>query len=97
MSVPKLSHEKITHLSHVVVRALENAPGARFTTDRNQVRLKVVDLLRHEMRRDEEVERRVRAKIVSQKRAIPEGSQEWDILFRKYYEEELSRIRGTRG
>ncbi|MGH9869278.1 MAG: DUF507 family protein [Candidatus Polarisedimenticolia bacterium] len=94
---PKLSHEKITHLSHVVVRALENVPGARFTADRNQVRLKVVDLLRHEMRRDEEVERRVRAKIVSQKRVIPEGSQEWDIMFRKYYEEELSRIRGARG
>jgi hypothetical protein len=49
------------------------------------------------MRRDEEIERRVRTKIVSQKRAIPEGSQEWDILFRKYYEEELSRIRGARG
>jgi len=97
LSGPKLSHEKTTHLSHVIVRALENAPGTRFTADRNLVRLKVVDLLRHEMRRDEEVERRVRAKIVSQKRIIPEGSQEWDILFRKYYEEELSRIRGARG
>ncbi len=97
MTGPKLSHEKVTHLSHIIVRALEGAEGASLTADRNQVRLKVVDLLRQELRRDEEVERRVRSKIVSQKRAIPEGSQEWDILFRKYYEEELSRIRGARG
>ena len=97
MNGPKLSYEKVTHLSHVIVRALEEAPGARLNADRNQVRLKVVDLLRQELRRDEEIERRVRTKIVSQKRSIPEGSQEWDILFRKYYEEELSRIRGARG
>ena len=49
-------------------------------------------LLRQELRRDEEVERRVRSKIVSQKRAIPEGSQEWDILYRKYYNEEVKKL-----
>jgi len=91
----KLSHEKVTHLSHVLTDALAGAPGVTFLHDRNQVRLKVVDLLRRELRHDEEVERRVRSKIVSQKRAIPEGSQEWDILFRKYYEEELDKIRSV--
>ncbi|HEY3175915.1 MAG TPA: DUF507 family protein [Candidatus Polarisedimenticolia bacterium] len=93
----KLSHEKVTHLSHVLTKALEEAPGITLLRDRNSVRLKVVELLRAEMRRDEEVEKRVRAKIVGQKRQIPEGSQEWDILFRKYYEEELGKIRGSRG
>lgn len=93
----KLSHEKMTHLSHILVKALEGAPGVTLLRDRNSVRLKVVELLRAEMRRDEEVENKVRAKIVGQKRQIPEGSQEWDILFRKYYEEELGKIRGSRG
>ncbi|HKY33651.1 MAG TPA: DUF507 family protein [Candidatus Polarisedimenticolia bacterium] len=93
----KLSHEKVTHVSHVLAKALAGAPGVRFAADRNDVRLKIVDLLRAELRRDEEIERRVRTKIVSQKRAIPEGSQEWDVLFRKYYEEELGKIRGVRG
>ena len=93
----RLSHEKVTHLSHVIVRALEGVPGLSFETDRNLVRLKAMDLLRAELRRDEEIEQHVRAKILSQRRQIPEGSQEWDILFRKYYEEELNKIRGVRG
>jgi hypothetical protein len=93
----KLNHEKQTHMSHVIVKALEAAPGVKLLDDRNQVRLKALDLLRAELRRDEEVEQRVRGKILAQKRSIPEGSQEWDILFRKYYEEELHKIRGFRG
>ena len=94
----KLTHEKMTHLSHIIVNSLEAVPGVIFKRDRNQVRLKVVDLLRAELRKDEDIERRVRSKIMSQKRgSIPEGSQEWDILFRKYYEEELNKIRSVRG
>jgi len=93
----KLSHEKVIHLSHVDVQALAGVQGMRFTKERNEVRLRIVDLLRLELRKDEEIERRARAKITAQKRSIPEGSPEWDILFRKYYEEELSRLRGARG
>ncbi len=93
----KLSHEKTTHLSHVILRALELAPGVLLMKDRNTVRLRVVDLLRAELRKDEEIESRVRAKITAQKRAIPEGSPEWDILFRKYYEEEVGKLRAAAG
>jgi len=93
----KLTHEKMTHLSHIIVNALEKAEGVSFAAEHNQVRLKVLELLRAEVRKDEEIERRVRLKIMTQKRSIPEGSQEWDILFRKYYEEELNKIRSVRG
>ena len=93
----KLMHEKMTHLSHIITNALENVAGVKFTADRNHVRLKVLELLRAEMRKDEEIERRVKLKIMTQKRSIPEGSQEWDILFRKYYEEEFNKVRSVRG
>jgi len=89
----KLSHEKIVHLSHVLLAAVEAAPGIRLLKDRNDVRLDILSLLRTELHKDEEIERRVRTKIVSQKKNIPEGSQEWDILFRKYYEEEIGKLR----
>ena len=92
----KLSHEKIVHLSHVIVTALDETSSADFTTSRNEVRLKIVDLLRQQLRHDEEIEQRVRSKIVTQKRSIPEGSQEWDVLFKKYYEEELNKIRSVK-
>ncbi len=91
----KLSHEKTTHLSHVVLKALEGLDGVRLLADRNHVRLKVLDLLREQLRKDEQIELRVRTKIQTQKRSIPEGSQEWDILYRKYYEEELDRFTKT--
>jgi hypothetical protein len=93
----KLSHEKTTHLSHVILRALEGASGVLMNKDRNTVRLRIIDLLRVELRKDEEIETRVRAKITAQKRTIPEGSPEWDILFRKYYEEEVGKLRTTAG
>jgi uncharacterized protein len=34
---------------------------------------------------------KVRAKIDSLKRSVPEGSQEWDILYHQYMEEELGK------
>ncbi len=92
----KLGHEKMVHLSHVLVAAVEAASGVRLLKDRNDVRLDILNLLKIELRKDEETERRVKAKIVSQKRSIPEGSQEWDILFRKYYEEEIGKLRYVR-
>jgi len=92
----KLSHEKVVHLSHVLMGALEAASGVRLLKERNDVRLDILTLLRNELRKDEEIERRVRSKIVTQKRTIPEGSQEWEILFRKYYEEEIGKLREIR-
>lgn len=91
----KLSHEKTTHLSHVVVKALESIDDARLLAESNKVRLRILDMLREQLRRDEQIELRVRTKIQTQKRSIPEGSQEWDILYRKYYEEELDKYAGA--
>ena len=48
----KLSHEKSTHLSHVMVKALDGLPGVGFLQDRNPVRLKLLELLRAELRRE---------------------------------------------
>ena len=89
----KLSHEKIIHMSHVLVKALSETPGVRLNKDPNDVRLDIVRIMKREFRRDEEIERRVHAKISTQKRGIPEGSEEWDILYRKYYEEEIAKLR----
>jgi hypothetical protein len=87
----KLSHEKTVHLSHAVVKALEQA-GVPLGAPVNDVRNRVLAVLREELRRAEEIDERVRRKILSQKRVIPEGSAEWDVLHRKYYEEELAAL-----
>jgi len=95
VSTLRLSHEKMVHLSHVVVKSLAATEGLELTQPANDVRNRILAVLRDELRRDAEIETRVRRKISSQKRNIPEGSPEWDILYRKYYEDEISGYRTT--
>jgi hypothetical protein len=92
----KLSHERCVHLSHLFAHALEDDDGVEFLRDVNDVRLKMLQVLEAEMLREEELEESIRRKIAHQKRDIPEGSAEWELLFRKYYEEELRKIKRVR-
>ena len=89
----KLSREKTLRLSHLILHALNNDDGVEFFADVQQIRGEIHALIEGEMRTDEAIDALVRRKIESQKRAIQEGSDEWDVLYRKYYEEEVSRHR----
>ncbi len=89
----KLSHEKIVHLSHLMLDALLEDDRVDYHGDENEVRQRIVTLLKTELEQEDEMEDAARRKIESQKRGIPEGSPEWDLLFRKYYEEELSKVK----
>jgi hypothetical protein len=92
----KLSHERCVHLSHRFLEAMEKEDSVDFLRDLNIVRLKALQILEAEMMREEEMEESIRRKITQQKRDIPEGSSEWEVLFRKYYEEEVNKIRRVR-
>lgn len=89
----KLSREKVLRLSHLVLHALNNDDGVEFFADVQEIRGDIVGLIEGELRTDEAIDALVRRKIESQKRAIIEGSDEWEVLYRKYYEDELSRHR----
>ncbi len=41
---------------------------------------------------EEKIELEVRKRITSQKKEILEGSEEWDVLHKKYYHDELRRM-----
>ena len=84
------------HLSHLVVNLLEDDESVDFLRDLNNVRLKVLQILEGEMVREAELEEMIRRRIASQKRDVPEGSAEWELLFRKYYEEEMKKVRRVR-
>ena len=88
----RLSREKVNLLSHQVTEKLASIDALDFIEDRNTIRLAVVDTLMNWLRKEEEVDKAARLKIESQKRAIPEGSAEWEILYRKYYEEEMRNV-----
>lgn len=89
----RLSREKILRLSHLILGYIESDEGVDYFDDPQEVRQLVVRIIEGEMRADEAIDGMVRHKIESLKRGVPEGSAEWDVLYRKYYEEETSRHR----
>jgi hypothetical protein len=92
----RLSRAKVNQLSRLLTEAILDHPDVTFLRDSNSVRLAVVKIIEEELRRDEYIDRKVRQKIASQKRDIPEGGREWELLFRQYYREEFDRYRPVR-
>lgn len=88
----RLSRDKIIRLSHVIIDELVRRDEVIFVEDRNTIRLEIVKIINEELKREEDLDREARKKIESQKKTVPEGSPEWDILYRKYYAEEIKRL-----
>jgi hypothetical protein len=88
----KLSRDKITDISHKVVEALRKSRLVRLKKDQNDVRLEIVRSMTDVLLTEEKVDRAARLKVRSQKREIPEGTEEWDLLHRRYYAEELKKL-----
>jgi hypothetical protein len=88
----KLSRDKINDVSHKLVLALRKAREVRLKKDNNEIRLEIVRILTELLTTEEKVDRAARTKIRTQKRDIPEGSEEWDLLHRRYYAEELKKL-----
>jgi hypothetical protein len=85
----RISRDKVNVLSHQITDKLASIDEIDFIEDRNTIRLTVVEILNKWLKKEAEVDQAARHKVDSQKRGIPEGSAEWEILYRKYYEEEM--------
>jgi uncharacterized protein len=88
----KLSRDKINDISHKLVLAFRKAREFRLKKDQNDVRLEIVKAMTELLGVEEKVDRAARTKIRSQKKEIPEGTEEWDLLHRRYYAEELKKF-----
>jgi hypothetical protein len=88
----RLSREKTVRVSHKIIDVLVSLDEVDFIEDRDTIRLEVVNILTALLKVEEQVDTEVRTKITSQKREILEGSEEWDLLYRKYYAEGLKRM-----
>ncbi len=89
----KLSRDKVGEISHKVVEMLRKNRDLRLKNkDSNAIRLEIVRLMTELLLAEDKVDRAARAKIRSQKKEIPEGSEEWDLMLRKYYAEELKKL-----
>jgi hypothetical protein len=76
----------------VVTDALADTAQVDFLEDRNTIRLEARKVLEELLNQEARIDQSARLKIESQKRTILEGSQEWEILYRKYYNEEVKKL-----
>lgn len=88
----KLSRDKITDISHKLVAQLKKSRELRVRKDANDVRLEIVKSFTEILQVEERADRASRDKVRTIKREISEGSEEWDILQKKYYAEELKKF-----
>ena len=89
----KLSRDKVTDISHKLVDMLRKSHELRLKDKNpNNVRLEIVKVMTEILMAEDRVDRTARQKVRSQKREIPEGSEEWDLLHRRYYSEELKKL-----
>lgn len=88
----RLSREKINYLSKRILEALTKNDRVEFLDDPNEIRLCIVRSIEEEMKLYDTLDKRAIDKIQSQKKSIEEGSREWEILYRKYYNDELTKL-----
>jgi len=88
----KLSRNKVNHLTRLIVDYIEKNEDLDYRDDVAEIRYKVFNLIMDELHFYQQIEERARMRVNSQKRSVPEGSREWEILFRKYTQEELDKL-----
>ena len=88
----KLSRDKVLEISHKMAAQLPRIPGTRLSRGWNDTRLEIQRHLTDILMLEEKSDRLAKRKIVLQKREIPEGSEEWQVLHRNYYEDELKKF-----
>jgi len=88
----RISRDKVNKLAHTVADTLASLDSVDFIEDRNTIRTETRRILEELLQAEEKIDASARLKIESQKRIIPEGTQEWDILYRKYYNEEVKKL-----
>ena len=87
-----LSEERQTHWAHLVTDAIWNDDMVEYTDEDlafRQARQAIVEFVKEDI----QIDTHAREKVASLKRGVSEGTPEWDILYRKYYEEGRQKLR----
>lgn len=88
----RISRDKLNKLAHTVADSLAEIPECDFLEDRNTIRQEARKALEKLLMDETKLDAAARLKIASQRKIIVEGSQEWDILYRKYYNDEVKKL-----
>ncbi len=88
----RITRDKLNKLAHTVADTLAEIDQVGFREDRNTIRQEARKALEKLLTEEMKLDANARQKIASQRKIITEGSQEWDILYRKYYNDEVKKL-----
>jgi hypothetical protein len=88
----RINRDKINKLAHTVADTLAEIDQVGFLEDRNTIRQEARKFLDELFVEEAKIDTAARLKIANQRKIIQEGSQEWDILYRKYYNDEVKKL-----
>lgn len=86
-----LSDDKVNHLSHLILNSLKGSSAAKIQGDEAKALRTIKRVMASELEQEAAIDQAVRKRLASYSRPIVEGSQEWDVMYRKCVEEELKR------
>jgi hypothetical protein len=88
----RISPDKLNKLAHTVADTVAEIDEVGFLEDRNTIRQEARKVLTALLTQEAGIDEAARKKIESQRKIILEGSQEWEILYRKYYNDEVRKL-----
>ncbi len=88
----RITPDKLNKLAHTVADTLAETDECDFLEDRNTIRQEARKILTRLLLEETKIDEAAKKKIASQRKIIVEGSQEWDILYRKYYNDEVKKL-----
>ncbi len=88
----RISPDKLNKLAHTVADTVAEIDQVGFLEDRNTIRQEARKVLEALLTQEAGIDAAARLKISNQRKIILEGSQEWEILYRKYYNDEVRKL-----
>lgn len=85
-----ISEDRQSHLAHMITDAIWNDDLVDYSDDDLALRL-AKKAIAEFVKEDEQIDKLAREKVASLKRGVVEGSTEWEVLYKKYYEEERKK------
>jgi hypothetical protein len=85
-----VSENRLSHLAHLIIDGLRKSGLVNFPAE-GRALIETKQVLHDFFQRDDRLDEIVRQKIQSLSRHVPPGSREWDVLYRKYLEEEMRK------
>ena len=88
----RASEGRVSALAHIALTAIKKGTEVADLREDRLVLIEIKAALNDFFSIDDALDTKVRRKIASLSRRVPEGSGEWDVLYRQYLEEEKRKL-----